>query len=473
MADTQFATNGRASRFAVPGKPSTEEMGTTGLRVSGGRIDEEYDRAWKQGRKARTIQEMLSDPLISRSLWTFELLIRNTSWEFQASDESNEAMLAKEFADQVLFEDQSHSWGESLSNHMSMLSWGWAYHELVWKRRLGYRNVREPGMNSKFTDGRWGLRKTAYRGQDTLWEWMITPEGDIEGMKQLDTYAVPSRGPVTLPLEQCLLFRLSAHRSSPEGRSLFRSAYIPWYHKKNIAMLQGIGIERDLAGLPVIYVPVEILRPNPSPDALYLRQEFERMGRNLKRDEQAFAMLPSQRDEHGELMYDLKLLSSAGTRQVDTKSVLEFYNQEMLIALMTDVVLIGHESVGSLALHSSTTQLLSYGLGGVMDSICEVYNRHFMPRLWAHNGLPPETMPMLTHGDVETVDLDELGNFVVRMAQGGFDLSDVENEVRRRAGLPMREVDDMEEEDEDEPEMGPNTETEDDEDEADVLEGAE
>lgn len=435
MAETAYRTNGFA-------KPKIEEIGTSGLRVSGGRVDEEFELAWRQSRKHRTIREMIVDPMISRSMWTFELLIRNVEWSFEPAGKDNESMRAAEFANSVLFEDQSHSWDESLSNHMSMLPWGWAYHELVWKRRQGQKSRQEPGLNSQYTDGRWGLRKTAFRGQNTLWEWQLDTQNSIQAMVQMDSYATPARGSVVLPIEHCLLFRLSSYRDSPEGKSLLRAAYIPWYRKKNIATLQGIGIERDLAGLPFMRVPGELMT-STDPEVVAARQHYENVGRNIRRDEQAYIMLPSNRDVHGEYIYDFSLLSSEGnTAKIDTQPIIDNYNKEMLIALMTDVVLIGHEQVGSLALHSSATQLLSYGLGGMMDSICEVYNRHFMPRLWANNGLPMETMPTLIHGDVETVDLDELGNFVVRMAQGGFDITDLENEIRRRAGFPLKEMDD-------------------------------
>jgi hypothetical protein len=155
-------------------------------------------------------------------------------------------------------------------------------------------------------------------------------------------------------------------------------------------------------------------------------------------------MLPSETDDRGQYLYDLSLIStsSGGGTKIDIQPIIDAQNKEIALALMTDVVLIGHEQVGSLALRSSATKLMSYGLGGIMSSIQEVYNRHFLPRLWAINGLPIETMPSLVHGDVETVDLDELGNFIVRMAQGGFDLTDVEDEIRRRAGLPLKDAGD-------------------------------
>ena len=431
MAETAFAsTNG------VVARPSTREIGTAGIPIIGGQIQEEFSRAWKNQNKVRTIREMMTDPYIARSLWTFEVLIRSAKWDVEPVGEAPEELEAAEFVCEVLFEDQSHSWHEALSNHLSMIMWGWAWHELVWKRRLGQRNRREKGLNSKFTDGQWGLRKTALRNQDTLFEWDIDEHGGIQAMVQMDTYATPARGSVRIPIEESLLFRTTTNRNSPEGRSLLRGAYIPWYYKRQIATFQGIGIERDLAGLPMIRVPIAVIN---DPAHVATKALYEKMGTNIRKDEQAYVMLPSIRDEHGEYLYDFTLVSSTGSRQMDTQPVIEGYNKDITIALMTDVVLIGHESVGSLALHSSTTELLSYGLGGFMDSIADVYNRHFIPRLWAVNGKPTEIMPKLVHGDIEQVNLDELGNFIVRMAQGGFDMMDVEDEIRRRAGFPIRE----------------------------------
>ena len=42
----------------------------------------------------------------------------------------------------------------------------------------------------------------------------------------------------------------SARGDNPEGRSILRNAYFSWYFEKKIAEIEGIGIARDLAGLP-------------------------------------------------------------------------------------------------------------------------------------------------------------------------------------------------------------------------------
>ena len=64
---------------------------------------------------------------------------------------------------------------------------------------------------------------------------------------------------MTIPRAKCLLFRPTAYKSNPEGRSILRTAYRPWYNLTQIENIEGIGIERDLAGLPVVKVPPEVM----------------------------------------------------------------------------------------------------------------------------------------------------------------------------------------------------------------------
>jgi hypothetical protein len=60
---------------------------------------------------------------------------------------------------------------------------------------------------------------------------------------------------VFIPIEKMLLFRTTVQRNNPEGRSMLRTAYRPWRNKKRIEEIEGVGIERDLAGLPMARIP--------------------------------------------------------------------------------------------------------------------------------------------------------------------------------------------------------------------------
>src|SRR5262252_9063425 len=107
--------------------------------------------------------------------------------------------------------------------------------------------------------------------------------------------------------------------------------------------------------------------------------------------------------------------------------------------MLADVIFLGHEAVGSFALASSKTRTMAMALGGFLLVIADVFNRHAIPLVWRLNAFPPERMPVLTHGDVESVDLKELGQFITAYGRiKGFDLTDMENHIRVLAGFPER-----------------------------------
>jgi hypothetical protein len=107
-------------------------------------------------------------------------------------------------------------------------------------------------FRSKHNDGLIGWQKIPIRAQSTLYGWEFAPDGDVKAFIQ---EAPPNYGQTTIPLSRGLLFRTEVTRDNPEGRSLLRNAYRPWYFKKRMEEIEGIGVERDLAGLPVITPP--------------------------------------------------------------------------------------------------------------------------------------------------------------------------------------------------------------------------
>lgn len=415
-----------------------EELGITGLRHTSGHIHEEWLPALNsRSRRVRVYREMSeNEPIIAASLFAYELLMRTAGVDVTPADESNESLAAAEWLRGAILEDMSHSWDEFLSEAMSHLVYGWVWFEIVYKRRLGEHRL--PSRHSRFDDGRWGYRKFAIRAQDTLHRWYLDEEGGVHAMQQFD--AMGGRGVLPpIPIEKSLLFRLRQHKGSPEGRSLLRSVYVPWYCKKHIQTILNIGIERDLAGLPLIGVPARLLMANASAADKALLEEFKKVGQNIRRDEQECVIYPLEYDASGRELYRIGRFESGGQRQFDVPAVMKQYNLEMLLAMLTDVIMLGHERIGTQALGRQKANFLGLGLEAILDGIFEVLNRHALPRLWRLNGFPPETQPTLTHGDIEEVDLNELGNFILRLAQANFDLSgiEVQQEVWRRAGFPQ------------------------------------
>ncbi len=159
------------------------------------------------------------------------------------------------------------------------------------------------------------------------------------------------------PLDKALLFRTSARHGRPEGPSILRAAYQPWYYKKEIQKFEAVGIERDLAGLPVAWVPAGIMSPTATADEKAVFENIKKIVTNMRRNQQEGVVMPLVYDQRGNKQYDLELLTSGGQRQFDTGKIVERYNTLMAMSVLADFITVGHEQTGTYSLAASKTDL--------------------------------------------------------------------------------------------------------------------
>lgn len=419
------------------------DIGHTGLKKSFGIINEEFLVELKGLRGVRTYREMQdNDDMVGAILFSIDMLMRGVEWHAEPEDETKpEDIEAAEYLDSVM-DDMNVPWSDFISEVLSMLPFGWSYFEKVFKVRSG----RDAEPRSKHSDGLIGWRKLAIRGQETLERWGFDENGGILGMRQHgDLYGLTGNSaPVFIPIEKALLFRTKISKNNPEGRSVLRNAYRSWYFKKNIEQIEGIGIERDLAGLPVMYIPTEILNAKAGSAESRLLDAFKKTIRNVRRDEQEGVLMPQAYDKNGNKMFEFELLSTGGSRQFDTVKVKLQYSRGIAMTVLADFILLGHEKVGSFALASSKTKLFAVAIGGWLNSIADTLNRHGVEQLLHINNMKGRAI--LAHGDVETRDLKEVATYVESLTRVGALLPDdnLENKLRALGGLPSIQAEVME-----------------------------
>lgn len=423
--------------LAVPSakKANLGEVGNSGINTWGGQIYEEFlpNLRWPQA--GRVFQEMrYNDPVIGAIFYMAEQLVRKSPWEVVAGGETTEDLAAAEFLRSCM-DDMSTSWTELIQEVLSYFTYGWSWHEIVYKKREG--DQKDPSRNSRYDDGRIGWRKIAGRSQHSLYEWKFDDfEDQLVGMSQLGIRDNQTR---IIPLEKSLLFRTTAERGNPEGRSLLRNAYRPWYFKKHIEEIEGIGIERDLAGLPVLTTPENVDIWNPD-DTLARQTKLaaQNVVRNIRRDRNEGIVLP--------FGWNLELLASASHRQFDTNATINRYDQRIAITMLADIVMLGADKVGSFALADVKKGLLGAALEAQVENIATVFNRYAIPRLFALNTFTGMTKyPKIKPSEIETPSLEELGNYISKLSGSGMPLFpnlDLENHLRRVAGLPLTTQDD-------------------------------
>jgi hypothetical protein len=412
------------------------ELGQSGLRRSGGYVREEFLRELQGPRGMRVYREMRDNSaIIGAALQAIEMLIRQVSWDVEpyvvpgAQEPTLEAEARAEFLESCTT-DLSTTWTETVGEFLTMLPYGFAPCEIVYRRRDG------EASGSSYDDGLIGWRKLALRAQETVTRWEIDPQGGIQGLYQ---QAEPDFRERFIPIDRLLLFRARTERNNPEGRSVLRNAYRSYTFAKNLEVFEAIGTERDLTGLPVATVPYEALMPGANPAMAALASAMAEIVRNIKADEQAGVVLPAYFDDKGHQLVDLKLLSSPGTKQVDTSKLIERHERRAAMAMLADLILLGHEQVGSYNLGNNKQELLAVALNGWLDVVAGILNTHAVPRLWALNGWPVKERPKFCHERVEGDNLAALGDFVSKLTAAGFNWTadrGVHARLRRAAGMP-------------------------------------
>ena len=418
------------------------ELGTTGLKRTSGFIYDEFLTRLQGIQGIKTYREMAdNDPVIGAILYAIEKVITRLEWRVDPySDQSRDGdpdetdIEIATFIEDCL-NDMSDSWDATLSQILSMIIYGWSFHEIVYKRRVG-PDQKDPSKRSKFTDGRIGWRKWAIRGQETLYLWTFDDDGGIQGFQQVDPYT--GHGRIDIPIEKSLLFRTTAAKNNPEGRSLLRNAYRPWWFKRRIEEIEAIGIERDLAGLPIAYVPPEYLSGTATPDQQAVLSAIKQIVTSIKRNENEGIVFPQVFDEGGKPLFDLKLLSSGGSRQFDTDKVITRLDQRIAMSVLSDFILLGQDRVGSFALGATKMDLWSMSVDSIAKTIADTVNQHAIPRLLKLNGMDTERPPSLQYSEVAHVDLAEIADFVSKMTTAGVLAPDpaLEDHLRELAGLP-------------------------------------
>jgi hypothetical protein len=424
-----------------------KDIGSSGLRQFGGYVREEF-LPQLQGREAARVYREMSDnsATIGAMLFAIVQSMRKIDWRTEPASDKPDALAEAEFADSLRM-DMSHTWDEFIAESLSMLPYGFAPHEIVYKRRLGPKKEGTNSPTSKYSDGRVGWRRLPIRGQDTVIKWYFDPNGTITGLQQQPW----NGGLIDIPIEKLLLFRPTTHKNNPEGRSILRNSYRAYYMQTRLEDQEAVLFER-LAGLPVMKVPLDLLTAaggsSDDPEtgvAITALNEYKKIVTNVRIDEQMGIIIPSDTFEapDGTLsnvpMYSFDLISPKGRINVNADVSIERYKLDQLMSVLADFISVGHAQRGTQSLALSKVDMFFQAIEGWLTSEANIINRYGLTRIWDLNNINYDLMPAFVPELAQRIDLDSLGNYVLHLAQAGaawFPDEDLENWLRDAAGMP-------------------------------------
>jgi hypothetical protein len=377
------------------------EIGRTGVKHSYGYMQEEFLSVLQGKNGIKVYKEMSdNDPIIGAFMHAIKQIFREARWEVKSP--KGASTKDEDLLRDAMYE-MEHSWNDFISDAITFAIYGWSWFEQVFFR-------------DEFGRFRWS--KLAFRAQDSLERWEIDEYGETLGMYQRPA---PNYTEYYIPKAKSIHFVTEHAGGNPESRSILRNAYRPYYFKRIIEEIEGIGIERDLTGLPHLTLPEGLDMQDDDPKVTEAINAAKRILTNIRRDEQDGILTP-----HG---WEFELISSPGQRQFDTVSVINRYNKEIAVTVLAQFIMLGMERTGSYALAEEQTDMFYLCLEGWLDSLATAFNRQAVPLLYTLNGVTnKQYMPYIVHTPIRRFTLKEFAEYVNKLS--GVDAITVDDETR-------------------------------------------
>lgn len=432
--------------------------GDTGLKGYRGRIvDDPLPEL--HGRRGMEAYRKMGDnsPIIGAYVWLVETMLRSAEMSIEAAEEDQDVPLtqAAGFAEaaererryvESVYKDMLVDWEQHVGETSGFALYGWSACEPIYKFRRGDSPMtgdteadKNPLYASNHDDGRIGIADLAPRSQDSLDEWDIADDGTLLGMRQrVDTKGVSTY----IPAWKLYLFHARENKRSPEGRSALRSAYTSQRMIDMYLPLEGIGAERDLAGMPVMELPWEYMRSDATPQQAAVRAHFADKVRSVRRDGLEGLVVPTSEDARGKTGFRFSLLTSGGTGRVQLGEVIKRLESRVLISVLAEFILVAMEGVGAKSSAETKTDLAMQALISYTRAIDRVHTRRIIPDLMRTNGVPRRLWPRLKIGRIEAKSLVEIGQFIASTVGAGAIVPDreLEKHLREIADLPLEAV---------------------------------
>ena len=350
---------------------------------------------------------MQDDPTVSTLLWAIKLPLLSADFDVTPASDSLVDSLAADFAWDNISKMDRQSWRSHVNDSLEAIDFGFYIGEIVMEKR---------------PDGKLWLKNVEPRGQETLQNWEFDEHDNTTAFIQRD----PDTGELLrIPIEKTVHITHLARKGNPQGRSLLRSVFKPWRYLKELESLEGIGLERNVGGMPVAELPPE---PLTGQDLTDLKEAL----RNLRMDEEMYLITPN----------GLKITPYQGQPSVaQLSATIERKQKEILMRGFAQFLKLGMDNVGTQALVQGSQDFFALSLRHVQQEWLEVWNRQLIPYMFRFNpnsfpGL--SDYPKLTWNDPGKLDINEIINTYQTGKQAGVitPVREDEEHVRAIADLP-------------------------------------
>ncbi len=408
------------SALDKPEKFQLSSIGYTGVRMLDGVMKEELDTTLDFPNNIKVYKEMSYHPAINAALSLYQTMVSKATFRIvepknATAKERKQAKIINE-----MLHDMETPLEDVITDIMTMTVYGFSVMEKVYRRR-------NKASGSMYTDGLIGIRKIAYRNQESIDKFIFDDNGnELLGVKQdlsrlndpYQRYKGRSELTVVLPKSKVMLFNLGRGMSNPFGVSPLRDVHLPWKYLTAIEQLEAEGVAKDLQGLPVLQIPAQYMSEDASPEQKAIYEQFKNIIRNLQTNSQSGLILPSAVDpDTRQPLFKLDLLSTeGGKKNFDTSKVKDYYRTMIFIGMNADILLMGNTQTGSFALGSIKTSMTGSYVEGILKKIVRVFNDDLIKQIYELNGWDVTRRCVMDYEGFEDADLESFSKAIQRMA---------------------------------------------------------
>ena len=364
-----------------------------------------------------------TDETVGALLYCINTTMRQVQWDYvpqidgvDAPDDP-EAQKWAALATTML-KDMDRPFDDHIEDMLSMLWAGFAPIEMVFKRR--------DGVNSRFSDGYYGIGALNLLDQTTVWD-IKYEDGKPIALKQM---AVPGRlGNGEIPLFKTLLYRTSTQYNNPRGRPLLKNAWRVWRLKRKVQDSEAIGIERELCGLPIFEMPEEVIlqqfetddQGNLTDDAKQAQamvQSAKAATQDMRLNKSGGLVIPSDTwgDEYtggqSAKKYNFRIQTTGGQRSIDSRTTARDYDHAIARVAMMQFLTLGQRSGGSYSLSDDQSSMAVSSIMALADKATAEWNSKAVSLTWLVNAFPDKYRPRLKHSEVSKAGIAQLGQFL-------------------------------------------------------------
>lgn len=331
-------------------------IGVRGLKHRAGRIEEEWRKEFRTWDKAcKQFLEMRDYYIIATVLDAVKLpLLEATISTEPAEAQTPGDIAAADWLLDCMNRMHRQTWASHSEDMLSSIEFGWALGEIILEKR---------------PDGRFWLKNIDPRGQDTLSRWEFDQEQSDEVIKMIQRD--PNRSiEISIPMAKCVHVTFRGRKGNPEGHSVLLSLHWPYRMLRDLEVFEGIGIERDVGGMPVATLPAEGVIETGAVDKL------EEALKGMRRDENEYLITPPG--------VEVKPYG-AGQKTYNIGEVIDRKKKEILMRMYAQFLMLGMEQVGTQALVQGSQDFFNLSLVSVQRSTLEAWNQQLVPYLFAFN----------------------------------------------------------------------------------------